>query len=213
MASSSNSNSKKQNLRAVQLQKAIQKQKELDKYLLEVQEYFEFIADEDEDENLEREDFWATREMNGVPLRDITHDAFGNEIQFKGNADIKPPKISLPFDQDHIDEFTYCAYHPIYTITNYFKIISEDRGLIPFDLYDFQKILTRNVFKNTRNLAMFARQSGKCFSSDTGLITSKKPTRGFKLLLYKIIKYFIPAFFNKIENVGTINNIGKTNRQ
>ena len=161
MSSSKSSSKQKQSLRAIQLAKAIAKQKELDKYLKEVQEYFEFIADEDEDENLEREDYWAQRELNNDPLNDITVDAHGNEIQFKGNADIKPPKCDLTFTQDHIDEFTYCAYHPIYTITTYFKIVSEDRGLIPFDLYDFQRTLIRNTFKYTRNLALQARQSGK----------------------------------------------------
>lgn len=155
------SSSKKLSLRAVQLQKAIEKQKKLDKYLQEVQEYFEFIAEEDEDENLEREDYWAQKELNGFQLKDFTHDAEGKEIHFKGNADVKPPKCALPFTQEHVDEFVYCSYHPIYTITNYFKIVSEDRGIIPFDLYDFQKTLIRNVFKNTRNLALFARQSGK----------------------------------------------------
>lgn len=153
---------KKKTLREIQLQQQIEKQKELDKYLSEIQEYFDYIAEEDENENMEREYYWNERFQNeGFVLKDFTHDANGKEIKYKGNADIKPAKCDLPLTKDHVEEFDYCAYHPIYTIRNYFKIVSEDRGVIPFELYDFQKTLIRNVFKKTRNLAMWARQSGK----------------------------------------------------
>ena len=45
---------KKQSLIELQRQKAIERQKELDKYLKEVQDYFEYISEESEEENLER---------------------------------------------------------------------------------------------------------------------------------------------------------------
>lgn len=143
------------------LLKAIEKQKELDKYLEEVDAYFKQIGNESFEEDEERENYWEEREYNGNPLPVITKDAYGNDIEFMGNNEIVPKNCSLPLTQEHIDEFAFCAYHPIYTIKRYFKIVSEDRGIIPFELYDYQKDLVQNFFKYNRNLTLQSRQSGK----------------------------------------------------
>jgi hypothetical protein len=143
------------------LQKAIEKQKELDKYLAEVDEYFKQISDESFEENKKRIEYWEKREDEGNPLPEIKFDVNGNEINFMGNSEIVPKNCQLPLTQEHVDEYTYCAYHPIYTIKRYFRIVSEDRGIIPFELYDYQVELVQNFFKYNRNIALQSRQSGK----------------------------------------------------
>lgn len=185
-------------LKSLMLKKQIEEQKKLDEYLAEVNDYFLKISDESEKENIKREKYWIKKAKNGEFLKDITVDANGNEISFFGNADIKPEGCHLKLTQEHIDEFAYCAYHPIYTITNYFKIVSEDRGLIPFEMYDFQKQLVRNFFKYNRNLAMQSRQSGKCVTEDTVIEIIQKPTKGIKHFLFKVLDKFNNNFFGKI---------------
>lgn len=143
------------------LLKAIEKQKELDKYLEEVDAYFKQIGDESFEEDDKRTEYWDKREEEGNPLPIITKDAYGNDIEFMGNSEIVPKNCQLPLTQEHIDEFHFCAFHPIYTIKRYFKIVSEDRGVIPFELYDYQKDLVQNFFKFNRNLTLQSRQSGK----------------------------------------------------
>lgn len=143
------------------LLKAIEKQKELDKYLAEVEDYFQYIGNESEEEDDEREEYWRKREEEGNPLPEITKDANGKEICFMKISGIVPENCKLPLTQDHADEFAYCAYHPIYTIKKYFKIVSQDRGIIPFELYEYQQQLIRNCFLYHRNIALQSRQSGK----------------------------------------------------
>lgn len=176
----------KLSLADLQLKKAKEEQKKLDQYLAEVQDYFECIADEDENENYEREQYWIERNEQGNPLVDFKYDARGREISFDNDAGKKSKDCELPLTQDHIDEYTYCAYHPIYTIRNYFKIINIDHGLVNFKLYDFQEQLVKNFFFNNRLLAMFSRQSGK-----TSTIAAC-------LLFY--------SSFNKDKNIGIIAN-------
>lgn len=152
------------------LLKAIEKQKELDKYLAEVEDYFQQIGNESEKEDEEREEYWEEREYNGNPLPEIKLDANGNEVNFMGNTEIVPANCKLPLTQDHIDEFAFCAYHPIYCIKKYFKIVSEDRGIIPFELYPFQKELIKNIYKYNRNLDLQSRQSGKTTTIGSGIL-------------------------------------------
>jgi len=175
-----------QTLADIQLKKAKQEQRKLDQFLAEVQDYFELISQEDENENLEREQYWIERNKQGNSLPDIHFTAEGNEISFEKDPNKKPAKCNLPLTQDHIDEYTYCAYHPIYTIRNYFKIVNVDQGIVNFKLYDFQQELIRKIFRYNRVLTLQARQSGK---------TS---TAGAAILYYCI--------FNKDKNVGIIAN-------
>lgn len=181
------------------LQKAIEKQREIEKYLAEVDEYFKQIGDESFEEDDVRNEYWEKRELEGNPLPEITKDAKGNEIHFLGNTEIVPAKCALPLTQDHIDEYTYCAYHPIYTIKRYFKIVSEDRGVIPFDLYDYQVELVQNFFKYNRNVALQSRQSGKCVCGDTKITTITTDMSFGKKILYNILK-IIPKFFECVED-------------
>ena len=50
---------------------------------------------------------------------------------------------------------------PIYFIKNYIKIVSLDEGLVPFELYDFQKEMIGTFHNNRFTICKLPRQSGK----------------------------------------------------
>ena len=83
-----------------------------------------------------------------------------NEI-YLGNPNLKRANIAQNFTDKQVEEFVKCSQDPVYFITNYIKIISLDKGLVPFDLYDFQSDMVEKFHENRFNIAKLPRQSGK----------------------------------------------------
>ena len=83
-----------------------------------------------------------------------------NEI-YLGNPNLKRANIAQNFTDEQVEEFIKCSQDPVYFITNYIKIISLDKGLVPFDLYDFQADMVEKFHENRFNIAKLPRQSGK----------------------------------------------------
>jgi len=83
-----------------------------------------------------------------------------NEI-YLGNPNLKRANIAQNFTDKQVKEFIKCSQDPVYFITNYIKIISLDKGLVPFDLYDFQSDMVEKFHENRFNIAKLPRQSGK----------------------------------------------------
>ena len=50
---------------------------------------------------------------------------------------------------------------PQYFIEKYIKIVSLDKGLIPFDMYPFQKEMVGTFHNNRFTICKLPRQSGK----------------------------------------------------
>ena len=51
----------------------------------------------------------------------------------------KKANQDLEFTKDQVLEIQKCMEDPQYFVENYIKIVSLDKGLVPFDLYDYQK--------------------------------------------------------------------------
>ena len=83
-----------------------------------------------------------------------------NEI-YLGNPNLKKAGTQIQFTKKQINEWVKCKQDPIYFATNYIKIISLDEGLVPFDMYDFQKDILRDFHNNRFNIAKLPRQTGK----------------------------------------------------
>lgn len=60
-----------------------------------------------------------------------------------------------------VQEFLRCAKDPVYFIKTYMKIISLDKGLIPFEMWDFQEEMVRAYQTHRFNITMCSRQVGK----------------------------------------------------
>lgn len=80
---------------------------------------------------------------------------------YKGNPNLKSSGVSFVFSKEQIEERIKCTRDPIYFIQKYMKIVHVDKGLVPFDLYDFQKTLLRSYIDNRFTIAKLPRQVGK----------------------------------------------------
>ena len=60
---------------------------------------------------------------------------------YLGNPNLKKVNTPIEFTKENIQEYHKCLNDPIYFMKNYIKIVSLDEGLIPFNMYDFQKKL------------------------------------------------------------------------
>ena len=85
----------------------------------------------------------------------------GVENQYLGNPNLKKAFVSQEFTKENILEFQKCMNDPQYFIEKYIKIVSLDKGLIPFDMYPFQKEMVGTFHNNRFSICKLPRQSGK----------------------------------------------------
>jgi hypothetical protein len=83
------------------------------------------------------------------------------EKHYKGNPNLKAENVQIEFTSDQVQEYLRCKSDPVYFALNYIKIVSLDEGLVPFEMYDFQKDLIKNFHENRFNIAKLPRQTGK----------------------------------------------------
>ena len=58
---------------------------------------------------------------------------------YNNNPNLPREDYIHAFSQHEIDEYKKCAGDPIYFATTYMKIINVDKGLMPFEMWDFQQ--------------------------------------------------------------------------
>ena len=83
------------------------------------------------------------------------------EKHYKGNPNLKAENVQVEFTEDQVIEFLKCKEDPVYFALKYIRIVSLDEGLIPFEMYDFQKELIQNFHEKRFNIAKLPRQTGK----------------------------------------------------
>ena len=81
--------------------------------------------------------------------------------QYLGNPNLKKANTALDFTPEEVQEVIKCSEDPVYFIKNYIKIVSLDKGLIPFDMYHFQEEMVEKFHAERFNIAKLPRQSGK----------------------------------------------------
>ena len=84
-----------------------------------------------------------------------------NNDQYLGNPNLKKANTAIDFTPDEVAEVLKCSEDPVYFIKNYIKIVSLDKGLIPFDMYHFQEEMVSKFHDHRFNIAKLPRQSGK----------------------------------------------------
>ena len=60
-----------------------------------------------------------------------------------GNPNLKSVGQPVEWTEESVDEYKKCMDDPVYFAQKYVKIISLDEGLVPFELYPYQ----REMFK------------------------------------------------------------------
>ena len=112
---------------------------------------------------------------------------------YLGNPNVKRDGVVQEWTPDLVDEYSKCMKDPSYFAEKYCKIISLDKGLVPFELYPYQKKMFNQFEENRFNVVLACRQSGKSISACA------------YLLWY--------ALFNSEKTVAILANKGATARE
>lgn len=122
-----------------------------------------------------------------------------NVIDFKGyngSPNLKKSGVQVNFTREMMDEWVKCAHDPIYFAEKYIKIVHVDRGLIPIELYDYQKEVIETVKGNRKIGVTQSRQSGKCVHSKTNIKVRDSSSK-------KEMKISIGEFYKLVStNIG-----------
>lgn len=86
---------------------------------------------------------------------------FGSEDGYNGNPNLSKAGTVHTFTAEQEEEFLKCMDDPIYFAEKYIKIVHVDRGLIPYQPYDFQKEIITTANTNRFMICKLPRQTGK----------------------------------------------------
>lgn len=116
----------------------------------------------------------------------------GRNAGYLGNPNLKPEGQTVNFTKEQIEEYIKCAKDPVYFIQKYIKVVSLDKGLVPFHLFDYQEDMINKIHDNRFIIAKLPRQSGKCVYGDTEIRIRNKKTG-------EIQKINIKEFYNSFK--------------
>lgn len=80
---------------------------------------------------------------------------------YLGNQNLKRSNVPHSWTPQEIQEWIKCSQDPEYFIETYIKIVNVDRGLINFDLYDYQKDIVNLAIAERFVICKMPRQAGK----------------------------------------------------
>lgn len=80
---------------------------------------------------------------------------------YLGNQNLKRSNVKHSWTPDQVQEWLRCAQDPEHFIETHMKIVNVDRGLVNFDLYDYQKDIVNLSIKDRFVICKMPRQCGK----------------------------------------------------
>jgi len=84
---------------------------------------------------------------------------------YRDNPLLKKAGVQIKFTQDEVEEYIKCAKDPVYFAEKYIQIVNVDRGLMPFEMWDFQRDMIRLFHANRFVITKCPRQVGKTTTS------------------------------------------------
>jgi hypothetical protein len=84
---------------------------------------------------------------------------------YNGNPRLKKLGTIVELSSEQVMEYERCSNDPTYFIRKYCYIIHVDRGVIKFDLHDYQEELIETIHKNRFSIFMSPRQMGKTITT------------------------------------------------
>jgi len=84
---------------------------------------------------------------------------------YNANPNLKAIGVEVNYTPEQIQEYIKCKTDYIYFIETYCQIVTLDRGLQPFKLYDCQKHKLKIIHENRKVILMEGRQQGKTTTS------------------------------------------------
>ena len=112
---------------------------------------------------------------------------------YLGNPNLKNVGQNIEWTEETLEEYMKCKENPEHFIRNYVQIVHVDKGLVPFEMYDYQKDMVRKFNDNRFVICKMPRQTGK----STTIIS---------FLLHYVL-------FNESVNVAILANKGATARE
>jgi len=112
---------------------------------------------------------------------------------YLGNVHLKKVSEEVEWTPELLKEFMKCANDPVYFAKTYIKIIHVDKGLVPFEMYGYQKEIVQKITDNRRVAVLTARQSGKT-------------TTAAAVILHYVL-------FNEYKTVAILANKGDASRE
>ena len=95
----------------------------------------------------------------------MTTSSTNKKISYNGNPNLKQIGTAISYTSEQVQEIMKCINDPIYFIESYCQIVSLDKGLIPFKLYECQKRKVDLILNNRKVILMEGRQQGKTITS------------------------------------------------
>ena len=88
-------------------------------------------------------------------------NSYLKSISFMNNYLLKPEGTQCEWTDVMFDEYENCMDDYMYFIERYMKIVSVDKGIIPFKPYDYQRKMIKNFYENRFSINLCPRQCGK----------------------------------------------------
>lgn len=115
------------------------------------------------------------------------------ERGYNGNSNLKKKNVSIQWTQEQVQEYLRCATDAKYFAEKYIKIVHVDKGLIPIELYQYQREIIDKITSGRRVAVNTSRQAGK---TTTAVVT--------------ILHYIL---FNEHKTVALLANKGDAARE
>ena len=112
---------------------------------------------------------------------------------YLGNPNLKNVGQNVEWTEETLQEYVKCKDNPLHFVENYVQIIHVDKGLVPFEMYDYQKDMIKKFNDNRFVICKMPRQTGK----STTIIA---------FLLHYLL-------FNESVNIAMLANKGATARE
>lgn len=94
-----------------------------------------------------------------------------NEKFYLKNPRLKAVGVKYQFTQEQVNEWVRCSQDPVYFIKKYCKIIHVDRGMIDFEMFQYQEEII-DIYKSERKVIVrLPRQMGKALDIETPILT------------------------------------------
>lgn len=84
-----------------------------------------------------------------------------NLFSFRGNTKLRPEGAVVEYTNEMIAEYLKCKNDPIYFIKTYIYITHPDKGVIKFELFDYQEEMIDAYHNNRKVIFLTSRQQGK----------------------------------------------------
>ena len=112
---------------------------------------------------------------------------------YLGNPNLKNVGQNIDWTEASLEEYMKCKEDPEYFIQKYIRIVHVDKGLVPFEMYDYQQDMIHKFTDNRFVICKMPRQTGK----STTIIA---------FLLHYLL-------FNESVNIAILANKGATARE